>query len=1022
MANHLFLIGIDEYLFHDRLNNCVKDSSDIKTVLLEKFEFEEEEVTELYNGRATSKNIQDVFTSYSKTLSLHDNLVVYFSGHGHFEKDQNVGFWIPVDGSHSYTTWISNDIVISALGRIECKHIFLISDSCFSNTLFIQNATKGIIDYSNYKSRWALTSSFQAAYDSDKGTNGPFAKTILEYLSVTNSEFRVGAMVEYIKTRFEADQLQSPQGSALYCKGHSGGEMIFRIKQHFDNRKLKGYNDFRKALQLYKRKSTFIELSSYEDKSKKVGFQLFQEVDPVIKKMAFYLYLYEGIVLNQTYKYLFEKHPEIFKEKNLIIFLPKELDQTNPKVRQNNLISKFKPISLFYIDEFILEQCTPEFEIERSSFLGVSNFVLPSFSNGLPSEKVQKYIENWFAKESDPVLAVKGTGGIGKTTFAHFIADLWITKSKKTNVVYIDSIYIKDVLMRKKMHLESPKIYDFYEAFCEITGIKSNQLNEELFKLNVDAGNLMIIIDGLDEVISKIPHFKISTFLSSITETSRELASGKVVITCRTHFWDTADVENTNISVIELEPFNIEQARIFFEKCLDSTTKVKKALKISEQFRYPGVSTENQFHPYVLDVIRSIVSTDKDSIELDLSEFSSKLLSNSVRNDYIIYRICDRERKRIGQTLVDDQIKFFIHIATHKRGIFKVENLKSLLTESLEKKIEAAHAIGFKSHPFLSIIGDSATFRYDFLTDLFKGIYLAQYFDFERIQPVIDDIFLNLIEENCWYGSPINQDIINRINRWNEYDILAVSDLMRKIRLLDILDERRNKIIANIFNISIGINHKFFNNDIDSNTKLFLSLFKTLDGEINNFCISKIDFENHVRFDFSGLTINKSYINGYSSFWDCKFDKKTLFKECWLLNLKARAENQNITQDYFIDCIYDRDLEDALKKFNQTTQSKIEVTKEFLNDFFHLFFSSGKLGRQWEHKIIEPRFVGIARNKFNYRETIKILRSNNVLIVTKELGQNKFSISEQHKEAVVRFSKDGTISTIIVKLIQELSA
>ena len=89
-------------------------------------------------------------------------------------------------------------------------------------------------------------------------------------------------------------------------------------------------------------------------------------------------------------------------------------------------------------------------------------------------------------------------------------------------------------------------------------------------------------------------------------------------------------------------------------------------------FKYDG-DENGTFHPYVLDIIRSIV-IDHQSIETDLSEFSSHYLRNKIKNDYVIFRICDRERKRVGQINIDEQVSFFIYMAVYKRGNINKNN------------------------------------------------------------------------------------------------------------------------------------------------------------------------------------------------------------------------------------------------------------------------------------------------------------------------------------------------------------
>jgi hypothetical protein len=1018
MANHALLIGIDRYLYHPTLNNCVKDLTDFKEIIVEKFDFEESEVVELYNGHATNRVIQDTLHNYSRTLSYQDNLVIYFSGHGHFHRGLGNGHWIPADGTKNYVTWISNEILISILTRLECKHIFLLSDSCFSNALLVPS--KGIKEYSNYKSRWALTSAFESAYDSPKGENGPFARAILEFLHQVDREFRVGELIEFVKSNFESNELQSPQGSAIYCKGHSGGEMVFQVKQQLDTRLFKGYTDFLKMLRLYRTKSNFVQLDNYENRSEKIGYYLLRETDPVIKKTTYYLYLFEGIVQSKTYKKILERQPFVLKETNLIVFLPKERGQLNPSARIGNVKQKLKPLNIFYVDEFIRDHCTPQLEFDKSRFLNLSNFIVPSLSGGIKYDKVEEYIVDWFDKEAKPIIAVKGAGGIGKTTFARFVADKWIERTPKAYVIYVDSVYARDILRRRASE-DGLKLFDFYEAFCELSGSSSPRLTEELFRLNMDAGNILVVIDGLDEVISKIPQFRVEVFLESIAEISNELASGKVIITCRTHFWDSADVATDNqVFVIELEPFNADQARRFFEKSLDSKTKVKRALRLASEFKFPGESSENEFHPYVLDVIRSIVLLEKDAIKIDLTGVSSDFLNGNNKSDYIVFRICDREKKRVGQISVDDQIRCFIFMAAEKRGVLRKESMRVLLESALERKVDSNHANLFMAHPFLITDESNVSFRYDFLCDLFRGMYLVPFLAFESNKTVPDSTFLSILREYCWHGSPISIEAASRVKQWTDYDILAVAELVENISNGEGNETDKSLAIGNLFSLCLTVNHRFAQNNIDANTELLRKLFGKNDYLISNLALAKIDYENHIRFDFSNLRVESAFISEYGSFWDCKFNNGTRFVESTLLNLKNRTGGQSISKECFIDCDFDRDTEYVFRSIEGEELNRTEHAKEFLNAFFHLFFSNGRLGRQWEHKIIQPRFSGVSRNRFEYNETIKILKAHGILIVTREKGHNKFAVADMFKEDVERFTKDGTISKVISDIIIDL--
>lgn len=1017
MSNKLFLIGIDKYE-KKPLNSCVKDVNDFRKILLEKYDFTKSDIYEIYDENATRKNIHDALTKYAKTLQETDNLIIYYSGHGSYEDVSEMGYWVPFDGKQGESSYFANNTLTMLLDKVKAKHIFLISDCCFSASLLTTVPTKLIGDYDSKSSRWALVSSFEEARDGVKDENSLFAESIIEFLEKQSTDFRISELIEYVKSKFTINVMQQPQGHPIVLKAHKGGEFIFKIKGEIeiDNRNLKGYNDFLNILQIYKRTSKFVEEDKVEDKTNKIGYQLMKEHDTVQIKSMYYLYLYEGVSLIQTEKAFKEKY-KIEKDK-LIIFLPKEKDQINFDKRKQNVKGKFNPLNVFYVDEFIRTQCTPKFtDKEEANYLNIRNFVLPSYASEVGNENLDLYIKKWYLEEDNPILVVKGAGGIGKTTFAQYIADKLSSENTTMTTLFIDSAQIKDSLLRNIRNSENINIYDFYAALCDYNS--EEKLSKELFRINIDAGNILLVIDGLDEVISKIPGFNTTAFLNSIYEISKNIGEGKVIITCRTHFWELADLPKRKFNIIELLPFNEEQTNLFFQRSFTEEKKQKRALKIAREFNFAG-TLNNTFHPYVLDIIRSIIN-DKESIEIDLSEMSSKFLKSKIKNDYIIYRICDRERKRIGQISVDEQIVFFTYMATHRYGTINKENFNEEIKIALKKHVDSTNIEAFKSHPFLYERDRTITFRYDFFTDYFRSIFLSNFFKFTNDVESIESnpIFYNLIRDYCWHGSTMISDIVGRIDLWDEDDVLYASDLIDRISQTESIElPERRKIISNYFIVCLELNFATKSNSTLENTKLLNMLFETK-MIINNLAI--INLNSSVKFDFSGLYFNECYFDNYSSFGECRFDDKTIFYKCYLLNIKFNKTSNVIPSDRFQDCTKDKNIEDAFKMSADLNVSRTEQAKNFLDSYFHLFYSNGMLGRQWEDSVISPRFGGIDKYKYGYKYTSRILKKHNVVFVHRELNRNKLEINPEYKENISRYVKDGTVSEIISKLILEFS-
>ena len=84
--NYLLCIAIDKY--RDKrfpeLNNCVRDARALVSVLIERYQFSENEVITLYDEKATSEGIYEAFMELVEGLEANDNLVIYYSGHGEF--------------------------------------------------------------------------------------------------------------------------------------------------------------------------------------------------------------------------------------------------------------------------------------------------------------------------------------------------------------------------------------------------------------------------------------------------------------------------------------------------------------------------------------------------------------------------------------------------------------------------------------------------------------------------------------------------------------------------------------------------------------------------------------------------------------------------------------------------------------------------------------------------------------------------------------------------------------------------
>lgn len=231
--NYLFVIAIDAYESCPTLYNCLRDANQLIEILTTQYEFEKENVRTLFNEQATEGNIFKEFRDLVQTITPVDNLVIYFSGHGEYDKVFDEGYWIPVNaqlGAHE--DFVPNSKIRTILGAINSKHTFLIADSCFSGSLFTQFKSTTVADrLENDPSRWGLTAGRnEVVSDGKAGDNSPFAESLLYHLRENKVPLGVATLCNRVVENVVASAEQTPRGEPLKVKGHRGGQFFFHLK------------------------------------------------------------------------------------------------------------------------------------------------------------------------------------------------------------------------------------------------------------------------------------------------------------------------------------------------------------------------------------------------------------------------------------------------------------------------------------------------------------------------------------------------------------------------------------------------------------------------------------------------------------------------------------------------------------------------------------------------------------------------------------------------------------------------
>ena len=227
-------IGIDDYkdpAIAD-LDNPIRDATRLYDVLTTYYTFEPENVHFLKNP--TREDIVATLDFLSQNVTSNDNLLIFYAGHGYWDKTAMVGSWLPSDArQNSRTAWMLNSSLVDYLRLVPSKHTLLITDACFSGAIFkereaFSDASMAIEKLYELKSRKAMTSGTLEAVPDESA----FIKYLVENLKNTQERY---ISSEQLFSSFKIAVINNsaaiPQFGDIQNVGDEGGDFIFIKKQ-----------------------------------------------------------------------------------------------------------------------------------------------------------------------------------------------------------------------------------------------------------------------------------------------------------------------------------------------------------------------------------------------------------------------------------------------------------------------------------------------------------------------------------------------------------------------------------------------------------------------------------------------------------------------------------------------------------------------------------------------------------------------------------------------------------------------
>ncbi len=242
---HALVIANNHYRSLDDLVTPANDANAISEILERQYGFE---VTKLFN--ATRYDMVSALNDMRRDLTDNDNLLIYFAGHGAYDKANNRGHWLPVDAEHDSTAnWVSTIDVTDIVNAMSAKHVLVVADSCYSGALMRAENTEldpGMSDdlrsqwlraMAKTRSRYLLTSGGVKPIVDDGGNgHSVFANALIEVLSdgsgVIESSVLYRRVRDLVTQRSQVLELdQTPDYAQLRSSGHEFGEFLLVVRR-----------------------------------------------------------------------------------------------------------------------------------------------------------------------------------------------------------------------------------------------------------------------------------------------------------------------------------------------------------------------------------------------------------------------------------------------------------------------------------------------------------------------------------------------------------------------------------------------------------------------------------------------------------------------------------------------------------------------------------------------------------------------------------------------------------------------
>lgn len=611
------------------------------------------------------------------------------------------------------------------------------------------------------------------------------------------------------------------------------------------------------------------------------------------------------------------------------------------------------------------------------------------------------------------ITILHGAGGGGKTHLVRFLNDELGRAGKE--VFFLSAASVADV--RQEVTVNS--LYDIYRCACLVDDERVD-IGKELFDLKFLVSDPVIIVDGLEEIISMLgDRFSLQRFYTDCVEKASGAASGRIIITTRESIWPPAI--DPYVSAFDLFAFDEAQASEFFDRSFPNdvpcASLAKRIYAELGSVRQPPL-----FCSLIVLEIRNSPSLDDLRARLSRGDFKS--LGGL---DDFLRAIISREAKLGVEWPIDQLLAALGELARESiTGPVALDRARELFGGALPPQADVDTESAVKNFVFLQYHDATAslTFRYDFLKTVFLADYIVRCISEIDMAILHDRAGLAVLARHLVPGSDVYGRILAAVSRGAPEHFFEVLEYMIEDLILGKAatksDAQARIIASNLLFLRLALDSTI--RDIKDSSAILHRIFadKNDPRVLNKISLVLFgqDARRAYRFDLSGKIVRQAEFRGLALDDVLEADEATVFASSAFHQCVGEHPRKTASlwaAKFDSDCRFDDEFALAVSQFQTTQENTLEKKAADLKRFLRQFSAGHSFSRRRRRDSLQGSLNGIAVAHY-----VEVLRRRGFLEEAPGTTTIQYQLTSAGARHARQFVMDSAEGPEIQRIIREL--